>query len=104
MSCTNTFFLSKISTRRYQAIRDSFISHVTRFAADKYEQENYFKALQALYIRLLRVYMYHNRQNQMTFDLLNALKSRRSSIDTLQREIDRLTKLKESKASSIDIR
>lgn len=48
--------------------------------------------------------MYYNRQNRMIFDILNALKYRRLSIDTLQVEVERLRKMKESKAVSLDTR
>ena len=89
---------------KYQAIRDSYIANVTRFTTDKREQENYFRALQSIFIRLLRVHMYYNKQNRMMYDILNALKYRRDSIAVLQAEIERLKKLKESKANNIDPR
>ena len=89
---------------KYQAIRDSYIANVTKFTADKREQENYFRALQSIFIRLLRVHMYYNKQNRMMYDILNALKYRRHSVSVLQAEVERLKKLKDAKASDIDLR
>ena len=89
---------------RYQAIRDAFISTVTRFSTDKRAQENYFRVLQSIFIRLLRLHMYYNKQNRMIFDVLGALKHRRESIDTLSKEIDRLKNLNDSKSNSFDFR
>lgn len=89
---------------KYQAIRDSYIANVTQFTTDKREHENYFRALQSIFIRLLRVHMYYNKQNRMMYDIFNVLKFRRHSVAMLQAEIERLKKLKESKLNNIDPR
>ena len=89
---------------KYQAIRDSFIASVSRFTTDKRDQENYLRTTQSIFIRLLRVHMYYNKQNRMIYNVLGALKYQRESVANLRKEVDRLKLLKESKSCSIDPR
>ena len=61
--CTYLLIQERLEIK-YQAIRDSYIANVTQFTTDKREHENYFRALQSIFIRLLRVHMYYNKQTE----------------------------------------
>jgi len=76
-----------------QAVQHSLLSESKRVNSMRKEQESYFRALQGAHMRGLLLQNAHARQNAMTWDVLTALKRRKSGAALLDSEIQRLKTL-----------
>ena len=76
-----------------QSIQHTLLTEAKRINTARKEQESYFRALQGAHMRGLLLQNAHARQNTMTWDVLTALKRRKSGTAWLEAEIQRLKSL-----------
>ena len=80
-----------------QSYQYSVISNAKRISADRKQQEGYYKVMQGAYMRALLLQSAHTKQSTMIWDVLNALRRRKSATKAIEESI---TKLKAQVSSS----
>jgi hypothetical protein len=73
-----------------QSYQSSVITNVKRISSEQKEEEGYYRVLQAAYIRALLLQSARVKQTTMVWDVLNALKRRKSSIEAIDEGILKL--------------
>jgi hypothetical protein len=87
-----------------QSYRASIEAISKRFGQDKREQENYFRILQGVFARALRLHMLYTRQNTMLFDVYTALKRRKEAVDTITADVSDLKRKIESSSNLKEVK